>query len=457
MTALHWLTATQIAAAYQKRSLSPITLVQALLDRIAQFDTTLLAFNHVDAEGALQTARAVQAEIADGRHRGGLHGVPVAVKDIIDVAGMPTSCHSAMRQGHMPAADAVVIARLRAAGAIILGKLSTHEFAIGGPSFDLPSLPARNPWNPERHPGGSSSGSGAALAAGFVPLALGTDTGGSIRHPASACGVVGLKPSYGLVPRDGVQPLSWSLDHVGPMARTAADAALLLEVMADRPPSAPLASLPPEQMLHGLRIGMPRAFHTVDWEAAPEVQAALETAASLLRAQGATVIDVTLPTLREFATVNRVILASEGWVVHGADLRATPERYGRLSRRRLTTGAFFTAEDLIQAQRRRVELAASVDAVFTDVDLLLCASSMDPACAIEDEAEVARTYPRQARVPFNLTGHPALAMMSGLSSDGLPLSLQFVGPMGHDAQVLALAAAYQRATAWQDMHPPWLA
>ena len=228
MIAPHWLGATAAVRAFAERRLSPVELMQALLDRIAALDPKLNAFIRLDAEAAMAAARAAEAELGAGRVRGPLHGVPVGVKDIIDVAGLPTTCHSHLLLDNIAAADAVCVARLRAAGAIVLGKLSTHEFALGGPSFDLPFPPARNPWNPDHHPGGSSSGSGAGLAAGLFPLALGTDTAGSVRHPASACGIVGLKPTYGLVSRRGVFPLSFTLDHVGPMTRDVADNALML-------------------------------------------------------------------------------------------------------------------------------------------------------------------------------------------------------------------------------------
>ena len=231
------------------------------------------------------------------------------------------------------------IAKLRQAGAIILGKLSTHEFAIGGPSFDLPFPPARNPWNPDHHPGGSSSGSGAGVCAGLFPLALGSDTGGSVRNPASACGIVGLKPTYGLVSRRGVFPLSFTLDHVGPMTRTVADNALLLDAIAGHDPADPGSAATSaryfgrmlDRGVRDLRIGFVRHFHEMDKPAHPEVTAAVEDAARVLQAEGAEVRDVTLPSLNEFAAVNRVILCSEAWSIHAPWLRSRPGDYGQLS------------------------------------------------------------------------------------------------------------------------------
>jgi len=224
MNDLHWLTAAETARAIAARKLSPVELMNALLERIGRLDRKLNVFIRLDADAAMDAAKAAEAESASGHRRGPLHGVPVGIKDIIDVAGLPTTCHSKLLIDNIASSDAVCVSRIRAAGAIVLGKLSTHEFAIGGPSFDLPWPPARNPWNINHHPGGSSSGSGSGLAAGLFPMALGSDTGGSVRNPASACGIVGLKPTYGLVSRRGVFPLSFSLNHVGPMTRTVADA-----------------------------------------------------------------------------------------------------------------------------------------------------------------------------------------------------------------------------------------
>jgi len=458
----HWLTASEASRAFAARQLSPVELLTALLGRIDALDPKLHAFIHLDADAAMEAARTATKEIAAGRIRGPLHGVPVGVKDIIDVAGLPTTGHSKILLGNIAKADAVVIQKLRQAGAIILGKLATHEFAIGGPSFDLPFPPARNPWNPDHHPGGSSSGSGAGVCAGLFPVALGTDTGGSVRNPASVCGIVGLKPTYGLVSRRGVFPLSYTLDHVGPLTRTVADTALMLDAIAgydpDDPGSAPTQSRHFGRLLdrgvRDLRIGFVRHFHETDTPAHPEVTAALEDVARVLQAEGAEVRTVTLPALTEFAGINRVILCSEAWSIHAPWLRERPGDYGQLARRRLLPGAFMTAGDYVGAQRRRLQLIAAVEDVLRDVDVLLCASSMDPASRLDDPAETSRTYPRQARTPFNVTGHPALAMMAGLASNGLPVSVQFAGRYFDDATVLRVAAAYERATPWHKKRPP---
>ena len=461
MSGLHWMTAAAAARAIAAGELSPVELMKALLARIARLDPKLNVFIRLDGDAAMAAARAAEAEITSGRSRGPLHGVPVGIKDIIDVAGLPTTCHSKLLIDNVAAADAVCVSHLRGAGAIVLGKLSTHEFAIGGPSFDLPWPPARNPWNPDHHPGGSSSGSGSGVAAGLFPMALGSDTGGSVRNPASACGIVGLKPTYGLVSRRGVFPLSFTLDHVGPLTRTVTDNALMLDVLAGHDPLDPGSAAVPsgrfasglERGVRGMRIGFIRHFHETDVPADPEVAAGLEQAARTLQSLGAQISDVRLPTLGEFGAVNRVILQSEAWAIHGPWLRERPGDYGRLARRRLLPGAFISAGDYVQAARRRLEMIAAVEAALREVDVLLCASAMDPPSRIEDAAETERTYPRQARTPFNVTGHPALAMMAGLSSDGLPLSLQLVGRNFAEATLFQVARAWERAAGIDEKHP----
>lgn len=459
---LHWLSATEISQAYAERRLSPVEVVQALLARIDSVDKRLHAFVFVDAEGALDAARQAEKEILAGRILGPLHGVPIAVKDIFDIAGRATTCQSKIRLDHIATSDAHVIGALRAAGAIMLGKLSLYEFATGGPSFDLPFPPARNPWNTDHHCGGSSSGSGAALAGGLTPLALGTDTGGSVRNPAGACGVVGLKPTYGLVSCRGVFPLSFSMDHVGPMARSVADVATVLSSIAGHdaldPGSAAVSPRPFDADLQrgarGLRVGFVRHFHEHDMVADAEVVAGLEDVARVLVNEGCQVSDVKLPRLQDFAAVQRVIAWTEAWSIHSHWLCERPQDYAELSRRKLMPGAFLSAGDYLRAQRARTRLIDMMDAVFRDVDVLLCVNSLEPPCRIDDIDECNRTYSRQARTPFNVTGHPALAMMAGLSTSGLPLSVQFVGRPFDEASVLRAAIVYERATQWSLRRPP---
>ena len=371
--ALHFCSVETLGRAFRSGEFSPLELTRALLARIERLDPGLNAFILCDANAALAAARAAGEELAGGRDRSPLHGVPVGIKDIINVAGLPTTCHPMILNGRGPAAaDSAVVGRLRAQGTVVLGKLATHEFAIGGPSFDLPFPPARDPWNREHHPGGSSSGSGAVLAAGFFPAALGTDTGGSGRNPASCCGIVGLKPTYGLVSRRGVFPLAFTLDHVGPMTRTVADNALLLDAITAFDPEDP-GSIPARRAafgrdigrgVHGQRIGFVRHFHEEDVPADPEVAAALEEAARVLQAEGAVVRQVRLPSLNEFGAVNRVIMSAEAWAMHAPWLRTRAGDYGALARRRLLAGAFLSAGDYVQAMQRRREMIAAVDGVF---------------------------------------------------------------------------------------------
>ena len=445
------LTAVQASRAIADGTLTSEALVSACLERIAQREDAVQAWAFIDPAIALAQARAADAERAKDGVRSPLHGIPIGLKDIIDLAGHPTTCHSRLRLDHVAEGDAAVVTLLRQAGAVFPGKLATHEFAIGGPAFDLPFPPARNPWNTAHHPGGSSSGSGAAVAARMLPAALGTDTGGSVRHPASHCGIVGLKATYGLVPREGVFPLAFSLDHVGPMTRTVRDAALMLNVMSggreDYTRDLGLG-------VKGLRIGFVRHFHETDMPADPEMAAALEAAAALLAAEGAVISNVTLPRLDEFAAVNRTVLYAESSAVHEEWLTTRPDEYANVTRRRLLPGLFLPAVDYMHASRRRKQLIAAIEAAFDDVDVLLTASSMDPACRIDDTEAVERTYPRQARTPFNVSGHPAITLMSGLSSGGMPLSLQLVTPAFAEALLLRAAHGFERAAPWKDRAPP---
>jgi aspartyl-tRNA(Asn)/glutamyl-tRNA(Gln) amidotransferase subunit A len=456
----HELTLAEASAAIAKRRISPVEYLDALRARFdalePRLNTTILPLWDAAREDAKKAGR----RIARSGPRSPIDGLPVGLKDIIDLAGQVTTCHSRHLLDNRKSADAAVVARLRAAGAVFPAKLATHEFAIGGPAFDLPFPPARNPWNTAHHPGGSSSGSGSAIGAGILPAALGTDTGGSVRHPASHCGIVGMKATYGLVSRRGVFPLAYTLDHVGPMTRDVASNAMLLGAIAGHDAEDPGSAAHKvgkygrnlKKGLKGLTIGFVRHFHEQDQPATAEVSAALETAAKLLAKEGAKMKTITLPSLNEFAGVNRAILLSEAAAIHGRWLREAPEGYSDLTRRRLAPGLFVRAEDYVQAQRRRRELIAAVEAAFDGVDLLLTASSMDPACRIDDAEAVEITYPRQARTPFNVTGHPALTLMCGLSkAEGLPLALQLVGRFFDEATIYRAAAAYERAAPWKDL------
>ncbi len=451
MTSPHSLSVAEAATGIRTRTLSPVELVVDCLKRIEALDPKLNAFIRVDPEMAIADARAAEAEIMRDGPRGPLHGIPVGLKDIFDVKGIPTTCHSKLRLDYLAPEDAAVVVRLRDGGAIPLGKLSTHEFAFGGPCFDLPFPPARNPWDRSRHPGGSSSGSAVAVAARMLPAALGSDTGGSIRNPAGTCGVVGMKPTYDLVPREGVFPLSPSLDHVGPITRTVADNAILLNCIAGPATDDYTGDL--SLGLKGLRIGFVRHFHEADVPATAEVAAALEEAARTFRQEGAEVRDTVLVPLAEFNAISRVLLLSEAAAIHERPLRERPEDFAAWTRQRLLPGLFFSAVDYIQAQRRRAELIASIDAAFADCDVLLVANSMDVPCRIDDQESLERLQPLHARSAFNVTGHPALAMMCGLSGEGLPISFQLAAPAFAERLLYRAAAGYERATRWHRLAP----
>ncbi len=463
MSDLHWLSATQISEAYAARRLSPVELVQALLDRIATHNPSVNAFINVDAEGALAAAKQAEKDIATGRILGPMHGVPVGIKDSIDIAGQATTCHSKIMLGNIAREDAPVISHLRSAGAILLGKLAMHEFGFGGPTFDGPFPPARNPWNLAHHPGGSSSGSGAAIGAGLVPVTLGTDTAGSIRNPAGACGGVGLKPTYDLLSRRGVFPLAYSLDVVGPLARSVPDIAASLDALvgpsagavgADahrRPFGAEL-----QRGLKGLRIGFVRHFHEADEVADPDVAQALEQVVRVFEDGGATVRNMQLPELHEMQSVTGVIWLAEAWAIHAKWLRERPGDYTEATRRKVMAGAFLTAGDYVRAQQGRLKMIDAVDNAFRDVDILLTASTYETPCRIDDTVSYGRNYPRQARSPFSSTGHPAIGMVCGMSAGGLPLTMQLVARCHDEITLLRGAAAYERATPWHGMRAPVL-
>jgi aspartyl-tRNA(Asn)/glutamyl-tRNA(Gln) amidotransferase subunit A len=462
---LAYLGLAEAAELIRDKNLSPVEYITALLARIERHDPKLNAFIALMPERALAAARAAEAEITAGRWRGPFHGMPYALKDIIDVEGIATTAHSRVLADNGAGTHAAVTTRLEAAGGVLLGKLSTHEFAIGGPSFDLPWPPARNPWNRDHFCGGSSSGSGAGLAAGFFPAALGSDTGGSIRNPASMCGITGMKPTYGRVSRRGVMPLAFSLDHVGPMTRTVRDNAMMLQVIAGHDPADPASADEPVpdygamlgQHITGLRIGVIRHFYTTDVVGDPEQVAALDAAARLFGEAGATVSELTLPTLQDFSACGQIILAAEAYAVHEKWLKERPQDYGARARERLLAGAELRAADYLRAVRWRLALRDQVAAAFTNIDLAMTASSMDPACRIDDDAALAANYWRQARMPFNVTGQPGLVIPAGFSKAGLPLSLQLVGRPFTEPMLYRVAQFYEDATGWTKRHPAGLA
>ena len=437
-------------------------LTEVALARIAEVDPKVNAFITITAERARADAARADAELAAGVDRGPLHGVPYAIKDIYDTAGIRSTCHSKLRVDNVPAEDSVAAAKLAASGGVLLGKLGTHEFALGGPSFDLPFPPARNPWNTGHIPGGSSSGSGAAIAAGITRLAMGSDTGGSIRGPAAYCGTVGFKPTYGRVSRRGVFPLSTTLDHIGPLTRTVEDTAIALQPHAGQAPLDPASADTPlgdyladlEKGVAGLRIGIPRAFFANAPGADPEVIAAIDRVADALRAAGAMVEDVTLPSYGAFSTCGRVIMLCEAFAIHEADMRARPLDYGRLTFERFILGATVTGPDMIQALRLRRELTDAVQGVLQSYDALITASSLVTAPRFDETPPAMLAGAPMQTMPFNVTGHPALSVPTGLSTAGLPMGLQVVGRPFDEATVLRVGRAVEVLSGWEGIALP---
>ena len=453
MTDLAWLSVAEGSQLLKSRKLSPVEWTRALLDRIAAVDPAYNAFLAVTADLAMAQAKQAEAEIAAGRYRGPMHGVPYAAKDIFDIEGMATTCHSKLRMNHRAASDAFVVRKLREAGAVLLGKLALHEFATGGPAFDLPWPPARNPWNRNLHPGGSSSGSGAALAAGLAPAALGTDTGGSVRNPATCCGIVGLKPTYGAISLSGVQPLTHSLDHVGPMTRGVEDNAIFLQAMAGHDPADVTMTTRPlddclEEMkagLKGLKIGVIEHFYTKDAPADPDQVRGIEGAIEVLKKLGAEVRTVTVSPLSLWTDCNRTIHASEAYAIHERDLQERPEDFAMLTRNRMFPGAFVSAAKYIKAQQLRAALCREMAEATRDLDAVVTLSSLLLPCPIDDTPLVLKTYDQQCRLVFNVTGAPAISVPTGLSGSGMPLAMQIAGHAFDEPMVYRVAHAYCEA------------
>lgn len=458
---LAYLGIDEAALLIRGRKLSPVEYTQALISRVERHDGRINAFLRFTPEIALADARRAEAEIMAGNWRGPMHGVPYGLKDIVDYAGLPTTAHSAVLKDNIAPSDAAVTQKLRAAGGVFMGKLATHEFATGGPSFDLPWPPARNPWNRDHFTGGSSSGSGAATAAGFLPMAIGSDTGGSIRNPATLCGVTGMKASYGLVSRRGVFPLAYTLDHVGALTRTVSDSAIVLNLLAGHDAADP-GSMPRPACdytgqigrdIRGLRIGVIRHFYAEDIVADPEMLAAIDAAVEVLRGLGAQVRELRIAPLQQYMAVNRAILTAEAYAIHQQWLRERPQDYGAITRERFFAGATLTAADYINATRLRAKLTSQFHQQFEDIDVALTASAHDPACRIDDAAANDYTYGRQARSPFNVTGSPAMSVPAGFSSKGLPLGFQIVAAPHQEALLFRVGAAYEAATSWTRRHP----
>jgi aspartyl-tRNA(Asn)/glutamyl-tRNA(Gln) amidotransferase subunit A len=461
------LSAVALAEAVRLKRVSPVELVRECLTRIERRNPSLRTFITVDAEGALATARTLENEAAAGRTRGPLHGVPVAHKDLCVIPGLPTSCGTRTRDYFRSAVPCTAAARLTAAGAVLLGKLNMTELAMGPFGDNAHHGDVQNPWAPGHASGGSSSGSAAAVAAALVAGAIGSDTGGSIRLPAAACGVVGLKPTYGRVSRAGVMPLSWTMDHIGPLAATVTDAALVFSIMAGHDPADSTSSPRPvedvmaglERPVAGLRAGVPET-HFFD-EINPEIDAAVRAAVVVLEKAGMRIVRVKLPDLRSLTReCSTPIVAAEAATEHGPLLRERRDEVQPVVYARASAGFSVSAVQYLEAQRLRERFAAEfAAAAFGEADVLLAPTIPEPAPAyasakagsVDDVVSRMGRFSRLTR-PLNAAGVPALSVPCGWSVDGRPLALQIVGRPFDEATVLRVGRAYERATDWR--RPP---
>jgi aspartyl-tRNA(Asn)/glutamyl-tRNA(Gln) amidotransferase subunit A len=453
-------TIVDLAPRLRRKEISPVELTRACLERIEKLNPALNAFITVTAESALAEARAAEVEISHGEWRGPLHGIPVALKDLIDTAGTRTTAASQLFEHRVPTEDAEVVRRLRQAGAVILGKNNLHEFAYGGSSLVGFFGDVHNPRNVEHIAGGSSGGSAAAVAAGLCYAAIGTDTAGSIREPAALCGCVGLKPTYGRVSARGVIPLSWSLDHVGPLAATVGDAAAALQAIAgyDRL-DVGSADIPVADYVSGwhgetkkLRIGIPRKHFYDDLD--EEVRAAVEQALIVIGRLVNEIRDVEIEVSND-----RTVQAAESFAYHAENIAQRPELYQPETVRRLRSGEKISAAEYIQRRRELDEARRRIQQVFADVDLLVTPTIPIPAPAIADlKKDPAALRPAELALlrntrPFNVWGLPAISVPCGFAKSGLPIGLQIAGPHWREDLVLRLAHAYELATEWYERHP----
>lgn len=453
----------ELAPRLKAGEVSPVALAEAALARIEARDGALNAFMTVTAERALAAARDAEAEIAQGRYRGPLHGVPLAVKDLYATKGVRTTGGSKLLADWLPDFDAAAVERLKAAGAVLLGKTSMHELAYGTTSNNPHYGPVRNPWDTACHPGGSSGGSAAAVAAGLCYGALGSDTGASIRQPAACCGIVGLKPTFGRVSKFGALPLSWSLDHMGPMTRGVADAALMLQALAgpdprdpncvDRPVPDYSAGL--DTGVAGKRIALARGFFFTDCD--PEVTAAVEAAARTFEGLGARIEEIELPELDSAYLIGGITVACEATAYHAGNLRQRPEAFSEELRGSLEIGALYSAVDYLQAQRVRRRVTEAIRGAMAPFDAVLSPTSPVPATPIDDSPPSHGALRHRNTIPFNLTGLPALSLPCGLTEAGLPIGLQIAGSAFDEAGILAIARAFEIASDWQGRRPPTFA
>jgi aspartyl-tRNA(Asn)/glutamyl-tRNA(Gln) amidotransferase subunit A len=443
------------------KKLSPVELTKACLARVNALDDRLNAFLLLTEERALADARAAEARVMAGAAKGPLDGIPIGHKDIYNTAGIRTTGHSKLLEHNVPVQDATSVRKWAEAGAVLMGKLATHEFAMGGPSFDLPWPPARNPWNPEHFTSGSSSGTGAAVAAGMVLGGTGSDTGGSIRGPAALCGIAGIKPTYGLVSRAGVLPLSFSMDHAGPMAWTVEDCALLLQAMAGHDPVDPASADRPVadftadigKGVKGIRIGVVRHFFEADSPVSPATLAGINHALEVFEHLSAEISEVKLSPMADYSACGWVILSAEAYAVHEPWLKTRFNDYGELLRDRLALAGFIRATDYVQAMRRRRTLCEELKAAMAGYDILVSASAVSEAPKITEVPKWAMMEKPSLTMPFNLTGYPAMSVCTGFGAGGLPISMQLIAKPFAEPTLFRAGHAYETAAGTRKRRP----
>jgi len=465
------LTIVDAAEWLRKGWISSVDLTAAQLARAHATQHTLAAFIEIMDEPAMAAARQADADFAAGTDRGPLQGIPIGVKDIIATKDAPTTANSrVLDRSWGQRDDATVVKKLRAAGAVIIGKLGLHEFALGWPDPDTGFRIPKNPWDLTRSPGGSSSGTGAAIGGGVILGGLGTCTGGSVRGPASYCGISGIKQTFGLVSKEGCVPLGYSLDNIGPMARTARDCAIMLQVMAgydpldlcsvDRPVPDMTAGL--TGSFAGVRIGVPRDYFFTVPILDPEVKAAVLAAIDAMAAAGAIIVDVSIPHADTARHAQRITMMSEAYAYHEPDLKARPELYGKYTRRQFQIGPFFSAADYVQAQRFRPLLREECKAAFGErkdgvgegVDVFITPTMPTTAPTFEGyDPDGMMAAPGFTPI-WNLTGNPAISIPCGFSSEGLPIGMQVIGRPFDEPTVFKISDAYQRITDWHLQVPP---
>lgn len=461
MTDLTTLGIAEAGRLMARGDLTSSALTEAFLKRIEAVDPKIHSYITITADLARNAARQADMEMKGGLRRGPLHGIPIGLKDIYETAGIRTTGHSHLKKDYVPAIDAESVRRLKDAGAVILGKLGTHEFANGAMTPDQPFPAVLNPWNLKHQPGGSSSGSGAAVAAQLCMGAMGSDTGGSIRNPAGYCATAGIKPTYGLVSRCGIFPLAFSLDTAGPLAWSVEDCALMLDPLAGYDPNDQASArtdkvdygAATQKPIKGMRIALARTWHDRE-DLSADMKKGMDEAVRVLKDLGAVVEEVVFPDIWDYHVCGRVIITTEAHAIHRKDIIATPEKFGYTTRGRFQLGAFITAEQYIGALRFRRKLHQDTREAMRGYDLVMTANHWGAPETFEEPQPIFHFLGKPSlTMPFNVTGQPALTVCCGFGGDGFPLSFQLAGRAFDEASVFAAGAAYERATKWRNTRP----